>query len=147
MRILELKAARGWSNSEAARVFAVTEETIVSWMKRVDEEGDHALVQVLEPVNKFPAYVGYLVRRLKSICPSMGKLRIAQVLARAGLRLGATTVGRMLKDGSPTDESCEAAQIVEEEAKPPAPTRVVRAKRPDHVWSVDLTVIPTTVGF
>ncbi len=61
MRILKLKAARGWSSSQVARVFAVTEETIASWLKRVDEEGERALVQLSEPVNKFPAYVGYLV--------------------------------------------------------------------------------------
>ena len=40
MRILKLKAARGWSSSQVARVFAVTEETIASWLKRVDEEGE-----------------------------------------------------------------------------------------------------------
>ena len=42
----------------------------------------------------------------------MGKVRIAQTLARAGLHLGATTVGRMLKGGeetadlSPVGPSC-----------------------------------------
>ena len=38
-------------------------------------------------MNKFPDYVGYLVRWLKSMCPAMGKLRMAQALARAGLLL------------------------------------------------------------
>ena len=37
MRILKLKAARGWSSSQVAQVFAITEETIASWLKRVDE--------------------------------------------------------------------------------------------------------------
>ena len=92
MRILQLKAARGWSSAQAARAFAVTEDTIASWLKRVDEEGERALVQLSKPVNKFPAYVGYLVRWLKSMCPAMGKLRIAQTLARAGLQLGATAL-------------------------------------------------------
>jgi DNA-directed RNA polymerase specialized sigma24 family protein len=44
MRILKLKAARGWSASQIAEVFAVTEETIDSWLKRVDEEGERAVV-------------------------------------------------------------------------------------------------------
>ena len=56
-----------------ARAFAVTEGTIASWLKRVDEEGERALLQMTEPVNKFPQYVGYLVRLLKSMCPAMGK--------------------------------------------------------------------------
>ena len=37
MRILKLKAARGWSSSQVAQIFAITEETIASWLKRVDE--------------------------------------------------------------------------------------------------------------
>jgi len=35
----------------------VTEETISSWVRRVDEEGEHALVQIHGPVNEFPAFV------------------------------------------------------------------------------------------
>ena len=144
MRILKLKAARGWSSSQVARVFAVTEETIASWLKRVDEEGERALVQLSEPVNKFPAYVGYLVRWLKSMCPAMGKLRIAQVLGRAGLRLAATTVRGMLRENPDSKESAEAA-LTDEPIM--VSTRVLKAKRPDHIWHLDLTVVPTTAGF
>jgi hypothetical protein len=36
--------------------------------------------------------------RLKTLCPTLGKVKIAQILARAGLHLGATTVGRILKE-------------------------------------------------
>lgn len=50
------------------------------------------------PVNKFPELVSYLVERLKVLCPTMGKRKIAQTLARAGLHLGATTVARMLAE-------------------------------------------------
>ena len=50
------------------------------------------------PVNKFPDFVRYSVQRLKSLCPSMGKVKIAGVLARAGLHLGSTTVGRIVKE-------------------------------------------------
>jgi len=49
------------------------------------------------PVNKFPDFVRHIVCRLKVLCPSLGKVKLAQVLARAGLHLCATTVGRMLK--------------------------------------------------
>ena len=102
LAILELRAARGWS-----------------------------LVQIPQPVNKFPAFVAYLVRRLKVLCPTMGKTKIAQVLCRAGLRLGATTVRRMLVEG-PTKESIPVALTS---------GRAVTAKRPNHVWHVDLTTV------
>ena len=53
----------------------------------------------------------------------MGKVEIAQTLARAGLHLGATTVGRMLKEPPhPTPEQVAVST-----------GRVVTAKRPNHV--------------
>ena len=92
MAILELKAARGWSQAETARRFLVKSTTIASWLKRIDEPGPAPLVQVREPVNKFPDLVRSVVRRLKVLFPSMGRKRIAQMLARAGLHLSARNV-------------------------------------------------------
>jgi predicted RNA polymerase sigma factor len=81
MAILELRAARGWSLEQAAKVFLVTAETISSWVQRIDETGAKALVQTFQPVNKFPELVRYLVQRLKVLCPTMGKQKIAGVAA------------------------------------------------------------------
>ncbi len=74
MRILELRAARGWSTAQAARHFLVTEDTIASWIRRVDEGGERALVRIEEPVNRFPDFVRYLVRSLKLMCPRLRKI-------------------------------------------------------------------------
>jgi hypothetical protein len=35
-------------------------------MALLDEEGPHALVQIPQPVNRFPNFMGYLLRRLDS---------------------------------------------------------------------------------
>jgi putative transposase len=155
MAILELRAARGWSLQQAARTFLVTADTIRSWVRRIDEAGAKALVQTSLPLNKFPDFVRYLVQRLKVLCPMLGKQKIAQVLCRAGLHLGTTTVGRILKEdphpkpagkqaASPqsTEETRQAEDIPTEAAK-----RVVTAKRINHVWHVDLTLVPTRLGF
>jgi hypothetical protein len=83
---------------QTSSTFLVTAATIAAWMKRLDEAGPDALVQLREPVNKFPDFVRYAVQRLKILCPSMGKVKLAQVLSRAGLHLGVTTVGRILKE-------------------------------------------------
>ena len=106
-------------------------------MKRIDEGGSSALVQIREPVNKLPEFVRYAVQRLKTLCPSLGKAKIAEMLCRTGLHLGTTTVGRMLKE-SPAPSPDEATAEGE---------RVVTAKRPNHVWHVDLTTVPTGAGF
>jgi transposase InsO family protein len=140
MAILELRAARGWSLAQTARAFLVTEATISSWLYRLDEQGPNALVALREPVNKFPEFVHYLVRRLRALCPTLGKVKMAQTLARAGLHLGATTVGRMLKE-HPRPAPVRRAAV------DTATTQVVTARFPNHVWHIDLTTVPTMSGF
>jgi transposase InsO family protein len=138
LAILELKAARGWSLAQTARTFLLEPATVASWIKRVDDQGKDTLVQVPHPVNTFPDFVRHLVRRLKALCPSLGKVKIAQVLARAGLHLGASTVRRMIRERSPVPPAPGEA-----EAKP---GRIVTGRYSDHVYHVDLTAVPTTMG-
>ncbi len=139
MAILELKAARGWSLVQTAHRFLVEPATVASWLKRIDEDGPNPLVQIRQPVNKFPDFVRYVVQHLKLTCPLLGKRKIAQILARAGLHLGSTTVQRMLND--------KPAKPPMEPAEAPIPIgRVVTARYPDHVHHVDLTVVPTSLG-
>jgi putative transposase len=137
LAILELRAANGWSQAETARRLLVTPLTVASWTQRLDDEGPDALVQVREPVNRFPELVGYLVRRLRVLCPRMGSRRIARVFARAGLHLGATTVRRELKP----------APKPKPESRRPSTARLVTAKHPNHVAHLDLTTVPTIGGF
>ena len=137
MAILELRAARSWSLSQTARTFLLDAETISFWIKRIDEQGERALVRVPEPLNKFPDFVRHVVSRLKVLCPTMGKKRIAHVLARAGLQLSATTVGRMLAAPGPKTPSVEDTARSACEAA----GRVVTARYPNHIWHVDLTLV------
>jgi len=141
MAILELKAARGWSLAQTAAAFLVEPETISSWLKRIDEDGSSALVQLSEPVNKFPDFVRHIVCRLQVLCPTLGKVKLAQVLARAGLHLGVTTVGRMLKAKNKKAPLSKPESTATTEDSTPA-ERVVTANRPNHVWHVDLTAVP-----
>ena len=101
-------------------------------------------MQLREPVNKFPDFFRHIVQRLKVLCPSLGKVKIAQMLARAGLHLCATTVGRMLKAKptaiKPTDS--DDAQVGQAE-----PSHIVTANYPNHVWHIDLTAVPIGWGF
>ena len=92
LAILELKASRGWNEQQAASAFLISAATVAGWLKRVDDNGAGALVQVPRPVNRFPDFIDHLVQRLKLSFPAMGKVRIAQLLGRAGLQLAATTV-------------------------------------------------------
>jgi hypothetical protein len=87
MAILELRAMRGWSKAETARRFFVTDDTIRAWLRRAD---DDLLVQTRTPVNRFPDFVRYTVQQIKLFCPTLGKAKIADKLARAGIHIGKT---------------------------------------------------------
>ena len=82
----------------------------------------------------------HATQRLKVLCPAMGKKRIAQVLTRAGLFLSATTVRRIpgTVPAVPPNPPQDIAHCT---------GRVVTANYPNHVWHVDLTVVPTSAGF
>ena len=152
MAVLQLKTIRGWSAAQAGRAFHLAPATIATWLKRLDEQGPAALVQLPpKPVNRFPDFARYIIQQLKTLCPSLGKVKIAQTLARSGLHIAATTVGRILKEepispNSPSSaNNTETASVdsTEENTKP----RVVTAKYPNHVWHVDITVVPIIAGF
>jgi hypothetical protein len=140
MSILELKAARKWSLEQTANEFSVTAATIASRMKRLEEQGPDSLVQLRLPINRLPEYTRYIVQHLKTLCPAMGKIKIAQTLARAGLHLGATTVGRILKEKPRHKPSTSDEEVADE-------GRIVTAKYSNHVWHTDLTIVPTGLGF
>jgi transposase InsO family protein len=148
LAILELKAARGWNNAQTARAFLVSAATIASWLERIDEQGPHALVQIPVPVNRFPDFVAYLVQKLRSLEPTLGRVRIAQLLARIGLRLSATTVRRLLQRIPPPKPPARPATTAPfEETADHEPQRTVTARYPHHVWNLDLTLMPTAAGF
>jgi transposase InsO family protein len=139
LAIMELKAARGWSTEQTAETFLLSPETIVYWTKMLDEEGPKALLRTTHPINKLPDFVRYIVARLKVLCPSMGKVGIAQALTKAGLLLSASTAGRFLKkDVPPKEPDGLVAQVSKV---------TIRARYPNHVWNIDLTIMPTTGGF
>ena len=119
LAILELKASRGWNEQQAASAFLISPATVAGWLRRVDEKGPEALVQAA--------------------------VRIAQLLARAGLILAVSTVGRMMKRPSATPPP--PAGDVESKADRAGTVRTVTAKYPGHVWNVDLTTVPISGGF
>ena len=147
MEILELRAACGWSKAQTARQFLVSENTITDWCKRLNDPDD-SLLHLGEPVNKFPDFVRYVVRRIKTLNPTFGKKRIADILCRAGLHLAITTVGRFINE-VPADEPTPQTELLEKtvvEESDSTKSRIVTAKYPHHVWHVDLTIIPTGRG-
>jgi len=140
MRILILRAARGWTNDITARKFHIDAQTLLGWMGRIDETCERPLIRTIEPINRFPDFVRVLVRQLKTLFPAMGHVRIAQTLARAGLRLSATTVRRIVREKAGPKLGEPVAVVIPRR-------RRVAARYPGHTWHLDLTAVPTRAGF
>ena len=161
--ILLLKAKTGWSTTETARRFLVTAATIAGWTKRVDERGEGALVEPRTPVNRHPDRVALIVQETYAAAPGGGRRKIADLLARAGLVLAASTVERLAKRQLPrsprsprspteTDTADAATSSMKADEKKPTTTckdgspRVVKSKYAHHLWHVDITTIATADG-
>ena len=136
MAILELRAMRGWNKAETARRFFVSDDTIRAWLSRAD---DDSLLQTRIPVNRFPDVVRYVVQRIRLFCPTLGKVKIAQKLARTGIHIGKTTVERILKE--------KPAKEPEPASADSGKQRRIVSKYPSHTWHADLTAVPISGGF
>jgi transposase InsO family protein len=142
-RILRIRSFLGLSQRETAEMFRVSTETIARWemeTTRPDEEAPrHALRPLVAPnppVRRFADVVRAVVKTME-LGGFGGNDLIARTLARAGWKLSARTVGRIRKERWPLSRGPEAASTV---------PRAVRAKRPNHVWMVDLTDVKGLFG-
>ena len=80
-RIHQLECEVAMLREELRIITLVSDDTIRDWLRRVD---DDALVQTSTPVNRFPDVVRYAVQQINLFRPTLGKLKIAEKLARAG---------------------------------------------------------------
>jgi transposase InsO family protein len=138
-RILRIRSFLGLSQRETAAMFRVSVETIARWeMEAMSPggEGPCPLVAPDLPVRRFADVVRALVKTME-LAGFGGNDLIARTLARAGWKLSSRTVGRIRRERWPSPPPPEAAFGV---------PRAVRAKRPNHVWMVDLTDVKGLFG-
>ena len=145
LQILVIQAARGLTNTQIAKRFQVTLQTIRNWIQGKDKE--ETTVQIAEKPTRYPDFVRYIVQQFKACCPILGRHKIAHILARAGLHISASTVKRCI-DEPPIDP----AKIETLPDNPSSETdktgnHEVQTWYADHVWSGDLTEVSTSNGF
>jgi transposase InsO family protein len=138
-RILRIRSFLGLSQRETAEMFRVSTETIARWEVETtspDGEAPRPLVAPNPPVRRFVDVVRAVVKTME-LAGFGGNDLIARTLARAGWKLSARTVGRIRRERWPSPPPPGAASGV---------PRAVRAKRPNHVWMVDLTDVKGLFG-
>lgn len=138
-RILRIRSLLGLSQRETARLFRVSIETIARWEADAaagDRPSSRPLVAPLPPVRRFADVVRVTVKTME-LAGFGGNDLIARTLARAGWKLSARTVGRIRRERLPSPLLPD---------KGPTTGRAVRARRPNHVWMVDLTDVRSLFG-
>src|SRR5664280_2730062 len=138
-RILRIRSLLGLSQRETAVMFRVSTETIARWEVETaipDGEAPRPLVAPSPPVRRFADVVRAVVKTME-LAGFGGSDLIARTLARAGWKLSPRTVGRIRKGRWPVPRVPEAASTI---------PRAVRAKRPNHIWMVDLTDVKGLFG-
>ena len=163
LRVLALMAGRGWNRTQAATALLVKPATISRWLRWA--ESDSPNVEHSPPVNKYPDEAAIVLHHLKALFPHFGKRRLAQMLARIGLHLSETTVGRKLKEPAPkpaepeaptSSDAVDASETTDASSTTGGPDKIrkprktgttVVARYPGHVWGCDVTVVPIFLGF
>ncbi len=130
-RWLECRHLHGWSLDETARRALVTPATIARWERDAVRaaDGRARVARPTPPIRRFCDALRALVQ-LMDRCGVGGNALIARTLLRAGWRVSPETVRRIRRERpivDPTDMHGTG----------------VIARRPNHVWLIDLTSIPS----
>jgi len=132
-RILLFMKTHVMSVAETARRFLISTQTVSRWMKEASvHSGCHTVGSLIEPaplVRRYDDVTRHLIQHMDEMGFG-GNDTIALTLARAGWRVSPRTVGRVRKEKRIPDP------------EPLLPPRSVEARRPNHVWMIDLTEIP-----
>jgi len=132
-RIILYKQTYSLTVEQTAQLFLVSVQTITRWIDQAVKEPGKATIRSL--LKAIPPLMSYssVVRDLAVTMDQMGfggNLRIAQTLAREGIKVSKETVRRWRK--SPRKPKPTSAKL--------GPCIV--AKHPNHVWMIDITEIP-----
>lgn len=138
LEIILIKTIRGLNNTQLAKRFQVTVQTVRRWLKGVHKGNN--LVTLPVKATRYPDYLRLVIQQLKMYCPLLGRFKIADILARAGLHISASTVRRIVNEPP-------VVPAVAETDSPSYGPRVLRSDYPNHLWSADLTLVPTDHGF
>ena len=138
-RILRLKKLSLWTQDETARRFRVSVQTVARWEResaRSELSVARPRIRPNPPVRRYADVVRQLVHLMRFLGFG-GYERIAQTIARAGFRISARTVARILREKPPPTRP---------PAQSPPTNRTVRASFPNHVFLIDLTDIRSFFG-
>ncbi|MBI3270438.1 MAG: transposase [Planctomycetes bacterium] len=144
LRILWHRARYGLSMRETARTFVVRVSTLQAWLRGLGQRPKSCGAKTTRR-QRLHQVVAHLVHLLRWKNPAWGTRRIAQILARLGVKVSRRSVQRLVR-AKPPRPTPTAPAARKDRARKPSKRRTVRARRPHHVWLVDLTVFKLAFG-
>jgi transposase InsO family protein len=140
-RILEMRSLLAWSAQETARAFLVCPNTILNWEKAADPERHSvgSTVKPTPPIRRAADVVRSTIQAMTRLGLG-GQDLMARILARAGWRVSARSVGRYRK------EKLLPAPPPPESGGPIRVPRPVVARFVHHVWMMDISHVKQFLG-
>ena len=140
-RILEIRHLLARSAQETARVFLLCPNTVLNWERKADPDihSVGSTVKPTPPVRRAADVVRSLVQTMARFGFG-GQDLVARVLARAGWRVSARSVGRYRKQRLVPPDPTPGGE------PPTRPARPVIARFVHHVWMLDVSQVQQFLG-
>jgi len=110
----------------------IAKSTLYRWLHKIEDQQ-----QSRSPVNKTPLEIATLVWEITKANVSWGRVRVANQLALLNIFLAASTVRNILNQPKPP----AGPKTVSKPKKGQDKARSIPAWYPNHVWSIDTTMI------
>jgi transposase InsO family protein len=110
----------------------IAKSTLYRWLNKIEEQA-HSHT----PANKTPMEIAALVWEITKANVSWGRVRVANQLALLNISLAASTVRNILNQPKPRIGPKASAKPKKMQDK----ARSIPAWYPDHVWSIDTTMV------
>ncbi|HUV62873.1 MAG TPA: DDE-type integrase/transposase/recombinase [Sedimentisphaerales bacterium] len=114
--------------------FGIARSTLYRWLHKIEDRQ-----QTRIPANKTPMEIAVLIWQITKSNIDWGRIRIANQLALLNIFISASTVRNILQRSKPrnTPTSFEIPREAQEKTE----SRSIPAWYPNHVWSVDTTMV------
>ena len=112
----------------------IARSTLYRWLHKIEEQKPSQ-----PPVNKTPMDIASLVWEITKANVSWGRVRVANQLGLLNIFISASTVRNILKRPKPRKTPDSAAKSKKEKSTTKA--RSIPAWYPNHVWSIDTTMV------
>ncbi len=113
----------------------VARSTLYRWLRDIERTTQ----QGRESANKTPREIAALVWEIAKANPHWGRIRIAKQLALLKVFLAASTVRNILQRPHPPGQSTNVTRT--SAPREETPERSIPAWYPNHVWSIDRTIV------